>query len=273
MALASVLRRTGSTVLATAIAAFCAATAADSGHAQVQSQPVTTAGTPSAKPAQPAVKPQVKPQGTAHSVHGKHHLAAKVEPPPVVEPPHPAAPPPPDWPVNDKAQPAVVDWNGRNLSISATNSSLQQILKDVSTATGVEVEGAASDQRIYGSYGPAPARDVLGKLLEGSGYNILMIGDKGEGTPRTLVLSAKSSLPASQNAGAKSHPTPSPDEDEAPEAPEPPEQPEQGNHRPVPMPGGEPGQSRTPQQIMQDIQQRQQNQQGQPNTNTQSPNE
>ena len=124
MTLASVLRRTGSTVLATVIAAFCAANAADSCHAQVQSQPVTTPSTPSAKPVQQAVKSQVKPQSTAHSAHGKHRLTAKVEPQPVVEPPHPPAPPPPDWPVNDKAQPAVVDWNGRNLSISATNSKI-----------------------------------------------------------------------------------------------------------------------------------------------------
>jgi len=265
MALASVLRRTGSTVMVTAIAFFCA-TAADFSRAQAPSQATPT----SVKTAQQAAKSP----GAVHSTHRKHRLAAKVEPQPVVEPPHPPAPPPPDWPVNDKAQPASVDWNGRELSITATNSSLQQILKDVSTATGVEVEGASSDQRIYGSYGPAPARDVLSKLLDGSGYNVMIIGDKGEGTPRELVLSAKSSLPASQNAGARSHPAPTA-EDEAPEEPEPPEQPEQGNHRPMPMPAaGEPGQNRTPQQIMQEMQQRQQqlqNQQGQPNT--QSPND
>jgi hypothetical protein len=63
----------------------------------------------------------------------------------------------------------------------ATNSSLQQILSDVSTATGVKVEGTPGDQRVYGSYGPAPARDVLSQLLDGSGYNVLMIGDQGEG--------------------------------------------------------------------------------------------
>jgi len=268
MALASVLRRSSSTVMVTAIALFCA-TAADFCHAQAPSQATPT----SAKTAQQAAKPP----GAANSAHRKHRLAAKVEPQPVVEPPHPPAPPPPDWPVNDKAQPATVDWNGRDLSITATNSSLQQILKDVSTATGVEVEGASTDQRIYGSYGPAPARDVLSKLLDGSGYNVMIIGDKGEGTPRTLVLSAKSALPASQNAGARSHPAPTA-EDEAPEEPEPPEQPEQGNHRPAPMPAGEPGQNRSPQQIMQEMQQRQQqlqqqnqNQQGQPNT--QSPND
>jgi len=42
----------------------------------------------------------------------------------------------------------------------------------------------------------APARDVLSELLDGSGYNVLMIGDQGQGTPRTLVLTAKGSATA-----------------------------------------------------------------------------
>jgi hypothetical protein len=89
-----------------------------------------------------------------------------------------------------------VNWNGRELSISAKNSSLSQILADVSTATGLKVEGQSGDQRVYGIYGPATARDVLNQLLDGSDYNILMIGDSGEGTPRELVLSRKVKLAA-----------------------------------------------------------------------------
>jgi hypothetical protein len=162
----------------------------------------------------------------------------------------PPAPPPPDWPVNDKAVPASVDWNGRVLSISATNSSLQQILSDISTATGVKVEGAAADQRIYGSYGPAPARDVLSELLDGSGYNVLMVGDQGEGTPRTLVLTTKANGPA-PNAAANSQARPSGDDDA--EEPEQPEQPDPNFRRPIGLP---PGQNRPPQQIMQELEQR-----------------
>jgi len=162
--------------------------------------------------------------------------------------------------VNDKPVPASVDWNGRVLSISASNSSLQQILSDVATATGVKVEGASSDQRVYGSYGPAPARDVLSQLLDGSGYNVLMIGDQGEGTPRTLVLTVKNNapIPNPQNAQARTNA----DED-VPEEPEPIEQPDPVLHRPPGMGplGRNPQQM---QQIRQEIEQQRQQQQGVP---------
>jgi hypothetical protein len=185
------------------------------------------------------------------------------------------APPPPDWPVNDKAVPASVSWNGRDLTIAATNSSLQQILAEVSTATGVKVEGEESDQRIFGNYGPAPARDVLNQLLEGSGYNVLILGDKGEGTPRELVLTAKGRAGTS-GSGANGQARQN-SEDETPEEPEQPEQPV--NMLPHRQFGGQPGQGRTPDQLQQEQQQRQQQlqqqqqQPQQPLPNTPNPNQ
>lgn len=149
------------------------------------------------------------------------------------------------------------------LSVMATNSSLRQILADISTATGVKVEGSPTDQRIYGSYGPAPARDVLSQLLQGSGYNVLMVGDQGQGTPRTLVLTAKGSAPAvAPGAGAQAHAA-----DEDAEEPEQPEQADPNLRRPPGLQPLQPGQNRTPQQIMQEIEQRRlqmQEQQGAP---------
>ncbi len=108
----------------------------------------------------------------------------------------PAAPPPPNWPINDKPIPATVVWDSHGLRIDAANSSLDQILKEVSTDTGAKVEGLNADQRVFGSYGPGPANEVLSQLLNGTGYNVLMIGDQGEGTPRQIVLSAKPTGPA-----------------------------------------------------------------------------
>ena len=182
------------------------------------------------------------------------------------------APPQPKWPVNEQAEPAAVGWNGKDLSINATNSSLSQILKDVSSATGVKVEGMGSDQRIFGRYGPADARDVLAQLLDGSGYNVLIIGDKGEGTPRQIVLTTKArtaKTPGVQNG----QPNPNGEDDAAEE----PEQPEPQPEPPPPpqRPGGNPNQPgqgpRTPQQMMEELQQRQQQQQQQGNPGTPEP--
>jgi hypothetical protein len=256
MAWISVLRSTGSPVLATALGLFCATGSLV--HAQTDATPAPGAN------AQPAAKPSGSSANPTHAVKHKirgHTAKVEAEPEPVV-PAHPPDPPPPDWPVNDKAKPASVGWNGRDLSIAATNSSLDQILHDVSTAVGVKVEGMGSDQRIYGSYGPAAARDVLSQLLDGSGYNVLMIGDQGQGTPRELVLTAKAGHDASQVQNAQ--PKQSTEED-VPDEPEPPapEQPDPNMHRPF-TPPQQPGQVRTPQQIMQQQQQQQQQQPQQP---------
>jgi hypothetical protein len=135
------------------------------------------------------------------------------------------------------------------LRIDAANSSLAQILHDVSTATGTQVEGFATDQRVFGSYGPGEARDVLAQLLQGSGYNLLMIGDQGQGTPRQILLSSRNAVaaPSANKTGANSD-----DEDADTEEPaaQPILQPDQ------PHPNGIP--SRTPQQLMQEMQLRQQ---------------
>jgi hypothetical protein len=130
----------------------------------------------------------------------------------------PAAPEMPKWPANEKPVEAAITWDSKGLRIVAANSSLQQILHDVTTATGVEVEGCDDDQRVFGTYGPGPARDVLGLLLQGTGYNVMMIGDQGQGTPREVVLSSRH--------GGSVHPTassPDSDDDDDDDADEPPQ--------------------------------------------------
>ena len=124
-------------------------------------------------------------------------------PAPVVTPPTPE---PPHWPANDRPAQASVTWDSHGLLIIADNSSLRQILDDVSTATGAKVEGLSNDQRIFGAYGPGKAREVLTLLLDGTGYNILMIGDQGEGTPRQIVLTSRNGSSNSQAAAANSAP-------------------------------------------------------------------
>jgi hypothetical protein len=84
-----------------------------------------------------------------------------------------------------------VVWDSHGLFIEASNSSLDQILNDVSLKTGAKVEGMGADERVFGAFGPGPARDVLTELLDGTGYNVLLVGDLGQGTPRRIVLSGR----------------------------------------------------------------------------------
>ena len=185
-----------------------------------------------------------------------HLKAQAVVAAPIVEAPKP--PELPKWPVDDKANPAAVVWDSQGLRIDAENSSLQQILKDVETATGATVEGEVNDERVFGAFGPGLARDVLSQLLQGSGYNVVMIGDLGKGAPRQIVLSSRNSGDAQ---GANKTASANGDDDSADNDNE-----EQQQQQPIMSParsgftpGGPP---RTPQQIMQEMQQRQQ--QGQP---------
>jgi hypothetical protein len=105
--------------------------------------------------------------------------------------PAPAAPCIPNWPANKKPVEASVIWDSHGLFIQASNSSLDQILNDISMKTGAKVEGMGADERVFGTYGPGPARDVLTELLDGTGYNVLLVGDLGQGTPRRIVLSGR----------------------------------------------------------------------------------
>jgi hypothetical protein len=172
-----------------------------------------------------------------------------------VPPPAPPAPKPPNWPANDPPAPASVVWDSHGLSVVASNSSLAQILKEVSVDTGVKIEGFTSDERIFGSYGPAPASNVLSQLLDGSTYDVLIVGDQGQGTPRRVVLTPHSNSAPSNNSAAPAKPT---EEDNAVEE----QSQQQPDEQPAPPPQAQPNAyapdvpMRTQQQLIQEMQQR-----------------
>lgn len=86
---------------------------------------------------------------------------------------------------------AIVTWDSRGLEIRAWNSSLNQILREVTARTGARLEGLSADQRIFGNYGPGPGYAVLSQLLEGSGYNVLILESHDTDRPLTVVLSTR----------------------------------------------------------------------------------
>jgi hypothetical protein len=213
------------------------------------------------------------PPSAMHHVLPTHTRARAIHPPAksAQTNPTPATPPAsvvPDWPVNDSAVAASVVWDSQGLRIDAKNSSLMQILKDFSTASGAQVEGLSTDERIFGSYGPGQARDVISQLLQGTGYNVIMIGDQGQGAPRQIVLSSRQAGSA-QTATAN---TPASDEEDT-EA----EEPQPATAPPVAAPPFRPGfppgaPMRSPQQMtIQEQQARQQQMQQQQQQQAQQP--
>jgi hypothetical protein len=186
--------------------------------------------------------------------------------------PAPPVPEPPKWPMNDAPTAPSIRWDSQGLKVDATNSSLRQILDDVSTTTGTKVEGLGADERVFGIYGPGPARDVLSQILNGSSYNVLMLGDEGEGTPREIVLSQRTKAGPQPGQGVN-RPTQQDEDTEPPEAEEPNQQPP--INRPNMGQPVQPGGPMTPQQRMLEMQrqqmQMQQQQQQQQNPPIQPP--
>jgi len=204
----------------------------------------------SSAPKTPATTQKPAARARKQTASAKASPAAQPATPPQADPLLPL------WPANNHPSDATIVWNSQGLRIDASNSSLQQILKDVSTDIGVKITGITGEQRIFGAYGPGSARDVLSQLLDGSGYNVLMVGELGQGTPRQVVLTRKPTGPAPPvvNNSNSSNDDSSADVEEPPQHQPPPQQP------PPNMPAGfGPGaQPRTPQQILQEMQQRQQ---------------
>jgi len=219
--------------------------------------------------AQTAPHPATTQPSPAAKTSSRHAKPSPAQPAMPEEQPAAAQPEMPKWPVNETPGKPAITWDSQGLKIDAANSSLHQILNDVSTATGAKVEGFGTDERVFGEYGPGQARDVISQLLHGSGYNVLLIGDQGAGTPRQIILSTRKAASSQGQQQAFNRPTQdSPDED-VPDQPEVEEQPQQQppliNGRPpgIPPPQGPPGAARTPQQVLQELQQRQQQMQDQ----------
>jgi hypothetical protein len=216
--------------------------------AQTAAAPATAsaATAPAPKPVHPH-KRKAAAQAKTENVQAAAVAAAPVTP---------AQPEAPHWPVNDKPTPATITWDSQGLRVAAENSSLAQILQDVATATGATIEGFDDDRRIYGVYGPGQTREILSQLLQGSGYNVVMVGDLGQGAPRQILLTLRAEAKAAKAADKKASGGDEDDDDD---------QPQQANAQPAPPQPAQPP-MRTPAQFPQDAQRRRQLGNGQSDT-------
>ncbi|MHB1838124.1 MAG: hypothetical protein ACYCPD_00025 [Acidobacteriaceae bacterium] len=145
-----------------------------------------------------------------HPVHHAAHPRRHAKPAAAAVTPAPVAPAPPVAPADQPADPAIIDFSNGLLSVHAQNSSLIDILTQISRRTGLVIEGLSHDARMYGQYGPDNLSATLSALLDGSGYNYVIVGGGSVHSPTRLILStvggaAAANLPAEgSNAQAPS---------------------------------------------------------------------
>jgi hypothetical protein len=138
--------------------------------------------------------------------HRVHKVKKQAPPPPL-----PSGPqgPVPQIPLD--AIPAVapeVSFQDGLLTIVAPNSTLSDILRSVHKQTSAEIEiPASASERVVTRLGPAPAREVMAELLNGSHFNYILLGSPEDANALTrVVLVAKS--PDTPAAPGQPNPTP-----------------------------------------------------------------
>lgn len=168
-------------------------------RAQVLQAPGTLPGGQHLRFPAPGSQPEIPtPPIAANNQQSQNQQQSNATPTPTV--PAPAAVPPS---LLDKPpHPARILLTGGQLSVNAENSSLSQILEAVESTSGMTVEGLGKDQRVFGDYGPGDPREVLSSLLDGAGYNFLMVGATDSGAPRQIVLTDRTNAALSMNQGS-----------------------------------------------------------------------
>ncbi|MCU1323906.1 MAG: hypothetical protein JWM43_3555 [Acidobacteriaceae bacterium] len=129
-----------------------------------------------------------------------------VSQPPTQPPQYAPAPPPQYTPATPAAaQRAQITYAAGILTVVANNSSLNQILREISRQTGMKITGGVADDRVFGTYGPASPSKILPTLLEGTGSNMLLVqssGDQRAAAPVELVLTPRHGGPTPPNPNA-----------------------------------------------------------------------
>ncbi|MFZ0293798.1 MAG: hypothetical protein WAL52_09360 [Candidatus Sulfotelmatobacter sp.] len=138
------------------------------------------------------------------------HSKKKTAPPPL---PSGTQGPVPQVPLD--AIPAVapeVSYENGLLTINAPNSTLGDILRSVRKHTSADIEiPATANERVVTRLGPAPAREVMAELLNGSRFNYILLGSPADANALVrVVLVAKTPDTPTGQPGQTANGTPSP---------------------------------------------------------------
>src|SRR5271163_3989530 len=138
------------------------------------------------------------------------HSKKKTLPPPL---PSGTQGPVPQVPLD--AMPAVapqVSYADGMLTIVAPNSTLGDILRGVRKHTAADIDvPATANERVVTRLGPAPARQVMAELLNGSHFNYILLGSpENANTLVRVVLVAKTGPDTPDNPAQAASNTPPP---------------------------------------------------------------
>jgi hypothetical protein len=151
-------------------------------------------------PASAATNVASAPQPTAPTIGGAHLTAVSqvseqpsigpsTTPPSAVS----AVPPAPPQPTETPKPAVTVTFQNGLLRIHTEGGTLAEVLFEVHRQTQAEiaVPAGAEQEQVVADLGPAPARDVLASLLNGSSYNFIFVdGEQGRGLEK-VILSRK----------------------------------------------------------------------------------
>lgn len=104
---------------------------------------------------------------------------------------------------------ASVTYSKGQLSIRAQNASLLEVLHEVESKTGAtfDLPSDCTDDRIFLNAGPAPVREVVTALLNGSKYNYIMVGSgDGAGDLKRVILTSAHTDGAKEAASGSAPP-------------------------------------------------------------------
>jgi hypothetical protein len=129
-------------------------------------------------------------------------------------------PPPPLTPAQQEPKHAQVAYADGTLSISADNSSLNQILRQISHDTGIKITGGVMDERVFGQYGPAAPGQILAELLDGTGSNMILVKHDGDAA-QELILTPRQGGPTPPNPNVSASDDKESEDSQSQPAPEP----------------------------------------------------
>jgi hypothetical protein len=226
--------------------------------------PTVGAAQSSAAPAAASHKAKAKTKKTAPAVEVPQTTAA----PPTLEQQSPIAP--------------QVTYSNGLLTIASTNATLSQVLHSVQAQTGatIEIPPGGGSERVVATLGPGKPQVVLASLLNGSKFNYVILGEADNpGAVKKVILLAKSGGSSGQTPDMTAQNNSRAQQLQPQQAVEPPDdeypqnEPEVENqNQPVPGQAGIPGAenlmpdnanqpTRTPEQMLQELQRMQQQQQ------------